>query len=220
IYKLNIIICLKSTNSENINKLMECLGMYPNIKLNIVPSLYLLGNETILKDYLKIKNDSQVIKASDFYHIYNLIERNRVMNDKLITISGNGLFNPSIIRVKIGTKLDDVVKEMIKLKKVELTYILDGLMSGKKVNSLDNIIITDDFTGLLIMEKKEEKKSGACLNCGACLDICPVNINPLLLNDNNYLNKVKDKCLNCGLCSYICPSYINFNTYLRGEESD
>ncbi len=167
IYQFDIIVCIKSSSSENINKLMECLGMYPNIKLNIVPNLYLLGNASILKDYLKLPLDTEVIKASFFYHIYNLIERNRLMSDKLITISGDGIFNPSIIRVKIGTRLRDVVKEVIDLKQVDLTYIIGGLMQGTVVNSIDDIIITNDFNSLLIMLKKSEKKSSKCLNCGA-----------------------------------------------------
>lgn len=218
IYKFDsITICVKANNSENISKLMENLGMYPNIKLNIVPNLYLLGKASILLDYLEYeKKASYVVKASLFYHVYNLILRNRLINDKLITISGNGIKNPMIVRVKIGTKLDDVVKSLVELKKDNLYFIINGLMNGK-ILELQDFIITNEVEGLLIMKEKKEMKTGKCLNCGACIDICPVSINPLLLQNKDYLNKVKHKCLNCGLCSYICPVYINFNEYLEGD---
>lgn len=214
----SITICVKENNSENINKLMENLGMYPNIKLNIVPNLYLLGKEKILLDYLEfnVKN-SYVVKASMFYHVYNLLLRNRLINNKLLTISGNGLENPMVVKVKIGTKLSDVVKGLTKIKNKDISYIVNGLMSGYTVDIKD-FIITNEVDGLLMMEKKTNKKASKCLKCGACIDICPVGINPLLLKNPDYLKKVKDKCLKCGLCSYICPSYIDFNEYIWGDK--
>ncbi|MDE5539522.1 MAG: SLBB domain-containing protein [Bacilli bacterium] len=211
-----ITICLKSTSSENISKLMECLGMYPNITLNIVPDLYLLGRESMLLQYLNLApSNSLVIKAHHFYHVHNLILRNRQISDKLITISGTAVKNPSVVRVKIGTKLKDCLEGVITTTGSELIYLAGGLMQGKIIN-LENFIITEDLTGLIIMPKKEEPVAGKCLNCGACIDICPVGINPLLLKEPNYYEQVKDKCISCGLCSYICPSFINFNEYLEG----
>jgi len=38
-------------------------------------------------------------------------------------------------------------------------------------------------------EYKAYKKEEKCLNCGACIDICPVGINPLLLKEKNYKEK-------------------------------
>lgn len=212
-----ITICLKSTNSENINKLMECLGMYPNIKLNIVPNLYLLGKNTILSEYLNLNYEASVIiKASSFYNIYNLINRNRQITDKLITISGDGVINPSIIRVKIGTPLKDILALVINLANEDLVYTAGGLMSGAIINP-DNFIITSNLNGIIIMKKKKPKLEEKCINCGACLSICPVGLNPLLLQNKKYQKKVKDKCLKCGLCTYICPSYINFSSFIKGE---
>lgn len=213
----SITICVKSNNGENISKLMENLGMYPNIKLNIVPNLYLLGKEDILLQYLEYpKSDSYVVKASLFYHVYNLILRNRLINDKLITISGNGLNNPMIVNVKLGAKLGDVVKDLVDFKKGNLFFVVNGLMSGRKIE-LEDFVITKEVEGLLIMKERQEKKQGKCINCAACIEICPVGINPILLKNREYLKKVKNKCLDCGLCSYICPVYINFNEYLKGE---
>lgn len=220
IYNLNATICVKSSNSENINKLLECLGMYPNINLKIVPNLYLLSYENILLKYLNLnKEDTIIVKASTFYDIYNLLKRNRPISDKLITITGNGILNQSVVRVKIGTKARDVIASLIKLKDEPLEFILNGLMAGKSDN-IDNLIVTKELNSIFIMKKASIKKEKKCINCGACIDICPVKINPLLLYNQDYYDKVKDKCLKCGLCSYICPSNINFNKYLNGGENE
>ena len=215
IYNLKkIIICLKSSNGDHINKLMEWLGMYPNINLEIIPNLYLIGNNSNLLQYLEIR-EATIIKASLFYDIYNLIKRNRFKTDKLLTISGNGLINPMIVKVKIGTKLNDLITNLVKLKTEDINYYANGLMQGHIID-LNDFIITPDLNGILIMEK-EDIKEDKCLKCGACAKVCPVKLKPYLFSNSKYLNEVKNTCLKCGLCTYICPSYINFNKYIGGS---
>ena len=220
LFNLNITLCAKSSNSESISKLLEHLGMYPNITLKIIPNLYLLENRKILLNYLNFDEDNSiVIKASTFYNIYNLVIRNRTVSDKLVTITGNGIENQSVIRIKIGTKISDVINSLIKLKNEPLEYILNGLMTGK-IKNPENLIVTEHLNSIFIMKKQEPCKEEKCINCGACISICPAKINPILLREPNYYDKVREKCLKCGLCSYICPSNINFNKYLNGGENE
>lgn len=222
IYKVNVSIAVKASNNFSINELMNYLGMYTNIKLEIIPNLYLLGNNKLLLKHLGLEEkDTEVIKASNFYHISNFIKKGRLKTDQLITISGNNIVNSSIIRVKIGTSLKEVFKSIKGLGNSSI-FIVNGLMSGKEID-INNLIITSDLTGILVIKKetieKTYKKEEKCLNCGACIDICPVGINPLLLKEKNY--KEKNKCLKCGLCSYICPVYINFNySDIEGDNND
>ncbi len=215
-----VIICLKETSSENINKLLECLGMYPNIELQILPNFYLLGEPLILINYLHLSLSSTlVLNTALLYDIYNLIKRNRQKTDKLITISGTALKEPSIVKVKVGTPLKSLLDNLVILKEPEVTYIAGGLLKGQIIEP-ENFIIDENLDSILIMPKVPEKREEACIHCGACLNICPVEINPLLLREPNYLKKVQNKCLKCGLCSYICPSYINFNKYLNGGSNE
>lgn len=219
IYQVEVSIAVKASNNFSINELMNYLGMYPNIKLEIIPNLYLLGKDSFLLKHLNLRKEKTlVIKASSFYHLSNFLKKGRLISDKLITIGGNNIENPCVARVKIGTSLEEILKA-IKTKSNKSIYIANGLMSGKEIIPQD-FIITEDITSILIMnkEKIKEFKEEKCINCGACIDICPIGINPLLLTNNNY--KQKEKCINCGLCSYICPVYINFNSNQKGDTND
>ncbi len=215
----NITICVKSSSGENIHKLMECLGMYPNIKLKIVPNLYLLGKDIFLKKYLNLENDSLIIKASLLYDIYNLIKRNRQKTDKLIIITGDALTTPTIFKVRIGLKLEELLNNYLTITTKDVDFYVNGLMMGKKINIKD-FVITEEVESIICMQKRPEEAPKPCINCGICTEICPVNLSPILLKNPTYAKKVQNKCLKCGLCSYICPTHINFNDYLKGGENE
>lgn len=217
IYNLNIYIALKASNNFSLNELVNYLGMYPSIKLEIVPDLYLLGNNEFLLKHLNLNNnESVVIKASAFYHLSNFLKTGRLKSEQLITVSGDNIKKSMVIKTKIGTPLNFILKEF-KIES-EALYYVNGLMGGLSINP-DNFIITDDITSIHIMKKRVLPKSQKCLRCGSCIEICPVGINPLQLKNPKYYELVKDKCLKCGLCSYICPVYINFNEYIKGEKN-
>ena len=220
VYELDQVrIVIKSSSSNNINQLMNYLGMFTNISLNIVPDLYLLEREQFLIRYLSLKEEkTTVIKASDLYHINNILKKNKTISDVLITISGNNIKNPSIVKVRIGEYLKTALNELIK-EEANSVYIGNGLMKGKIIDP-ENLVITKEIKSILIMKKEKTVKEEKCINCGACIDICPVSINPILLEKKEYRERVKEKCISCGLCSYICPAHINFNKKWHGDENE
>jgi Na+-transporting NADH:ubiquinone oxidoreductase subunit A len=55
----------------------------------------------------------------------------------------------------------------------------------------------------------------ACINCGYCADVCPVDILPQFTLKSILAGEVEDSlahglldCVACGLCTYVCPSKI------------
>jgi Na+-transporting NADH:ubiquinone oxidoreductase subunit A len=62
----------------------------------------------------------------------------------------------------------------------------------------------------------------ACIACGHCMRVCPVDIFPQLtykaiLSDEveEYLAHGLLDCVECGLCSYVCPSKIELTATLK-----
>jgi Na+-transporting NADH:ubiquinone oxidoreductase subunit A len=62
----------------------------------------------------------------------------------------------------------------------------------------------------------------ACIACGHCNEVCPVDILPQLTYKAVLADEIEEflslgllDCVECGLCSYVCPSKIDLVTTLR-----
>jgi Na+-transporting NADH:ubiquinone oxidoreductase subunit A len=61
----------------------------------------------------------------------------------------------------------------------------------------------------------------ACISCGECPKVCPVDIYPQLLMKSIYAKDSEESlklglldCVDCGLCTYVCPSKIGIDTMI------
>ena len=68
---------------------------------------------------------------------------------------------------------------------------------------------------VIAMDKKEARlpKTTACINCGACVNHCPLKLDPRAIAKAYKLNLGEelealcaDLCMECGCCAYVCPA--------------
>lgn len=59
----------------------------------------------------------------------------------------------------------------------------------------------------------------SCINCGACADVCAVDILPQFMYKSLLAGEIEEAlshglldCVECGLCTYVCPSKIELST--------
>ena len=83
----------------------------------------------------------------------------------------------------------------------------------------DDVVVSSDLNSVVVKQNKFIR-SQECINCGRCVELCPVKIYPSLIFKNiDNIKKLKKlnvtNCINCGLCSYICPSKIELSEYLK-----
>ncbi|MBE6156022.1 MAG: 4Fe-4S dicluster domain-containing protein [Firmicutes bacterium] len=209
----NTLIAIKNNDTRNVEMYLSKIGTYPNITLTLVDDKYLLGKEYFLLEHLHLKElDSLVIDASTFLDMYNAIKYNKCALETFITISGPSVSRSGVVKVKVGTLIKDVVDNVSKLKGKENIYILNGVMMGHECD-INESVVTRNTLGVVVIPKKVVKEEN-CINCGLCLKVCPVKVNPRKVMSSH---KISNNCLDCGLCSYICPSHINLRRFLRGE---
>lgn len=204
-------IVIKNTDRENIESYTNFLGTYQNIELHLVEDLYLIGKEENIVEKLHIKENYIYLKASEIYKIYYNLKKKRPMLEKYITITGDGITDPQVFNVKIGTKVMDILRIEYALNPSEYAIYVNGIMKGERLD-IDALIVTKELEGIVIMKKKEVEEK-ECIKCGKCIEVCPIHSNPIYA----YQTHKKIDCIECGLCSYICPSYIHLRKYIRGE---
>ena len=223
------IIVIKKTDISSYKLLFKYIGTYPNIEIYQTRDIYPNGWERILImntlgiTYDKYPSEKGIIvnNVSTIYAIYEMLKYNKPLTERIITISGPGIKNKTNIKVKIGTPASDIIKEIGYKNIKNPLFIIGGLLNGNSLPT-DDVVITKDVNSLFIIENNFEK-SRPCIKCGKCMEVCPVNISPVLIMENN--NNIKNlerlkpnKCIECGLCSYICPSKIEVREFVRSSK--
>lgn len=212
-------IGVKKSNTELIKLINQYIGTYLKIKLKKVPNRYPMGWERALVkstvgatyDKLPIEKGIVVSNVSTIYAINEALKTGLPILERVITLSGEYAKKPTNILVKIGTPIHELL-ETFEIKDKKLALIAGGPMMGESLAN-DQSMITKELNAILALPplKREETP---CLRCGKCIEVCPVNICPVLIRDSSH-NKRKlsslnpENCISCGLCSYICPARID-----------
>lgn len=147
--------------------------------------------------------------------IYDAVVLRKPYYEKVITVSGHGIKRRANLLVPIGTKLKDIVDYLGGTTEDLAKIIIGGPMMGIAVSSLD-APITKTTAGILFLTKDEiaDQAFGPCINCGYCLDACPMGLDPRSVSlyveagrgaEAKKLN-FEDDCFECGSCAFVCPA--------------
>ena len=220
-------IVVKSSNIESQKVINKYINTYPNIKLALMPDMYPAGWErNVVEVVLHKKYDKYPVEVgaivsnvSTIYAIYEMLKYNTPLTERIITITGTGIRKPSNIKVKIGTKLSEIIENIEGYKDIKKPiFIAGGPMMGSSLPS-DNLIVTKDLNCVLVIDDIE-LTNYPCIKCGKCTNVCPVHLLPVMImnnigNEKKLKELMPQKCIECGLCSYICPSKIEVREYVR-----
>jgi Na+-transporting NADH:ubiquinone oxidoreductase subunit A len=62
----------------------------------------------------------------------------------------------------------------------------------------------------------------ACIQCGYCYDVCPIQLMPSLLMKSSIINDIEKMesmqihhCIECELCTFVCPSKISIGQHIK-----
>ena len=211
---LNIKKCFFAVNNNDSDTILEIvnnIGSYPKIDLKLFNNDNLIGiKEVLIKKLTNYKNKNYKIlylNIIDIINIYNVLKKHIPITTTYITLTGDLIDYTKVLHVNIGTNIIDILREF-KIDKVN-NVIINGLLNGVLLKN-PNYIIDKNIRSIFINSYKKYNES-ECINCGECINVCPVNINPKYMhfNKDKKSNEYRKKCIKCGMCSYICPSKIN-----------
>lgn len=228
------LICVKAYKeklTKHLNKRIDELG-YAGIKLCETPNYYPQGYERdVIKTAKGVEVKSgkmpadygfMVFNSTSILAIHDALKYNLPVIQREISLIGNGFNKQTDLTVKVGTALPVIIEKAggLKAEAKEQLLVSGGPMMGTSLKSED-IVVTKAFSTLLTTMQVNVAEE-PCINCGSCVNSCPVKLQPVLIN--NALNaRNKDalaklnvrNCVECGLCSYVCTSKIDLTKKMR-----
>jgi electron transport complex protein RnfC len=182
----------------------------------------ILGRE-VPKNGLPLDVGVIVHNVGTIFAIYEAIQYNKPLIERVVTVTGKKLENPSNFWVKIGTPIADLVAEVGGLPEGTRKLVNGGPMMGKAIKNTD-VPVTKGTSGILVISEEEASRGEAknCIRCGECVFVCPMGLEPhLLMNltEKGFYEKASNEdimtCIECGSCSYVCPSHRPLLDYIR-----
>ncbi len=146
--------------------------------------------------------------------VANAIQTGMPLVERIVTITGSAINTPKNLLVKIGTPFKDIINQCGGYKGTPGKIIMGGPMMGL-AQFTDEVPVIKGTSGVLVLNEKEARipEPNPCIRCGKCVDICPVNLQPLFISQLSLKGKFDETqkyhvldCIECGSCSFICPS--------------
>lgn len=227
------VIGIENNKPDAIQKLTEKSKGFNGISVTALKVKYPQGGEKQLikavtgrevpSGGLPIAVGAVVSNVGTAFAVYEAIQKNKPLFERVVTITGKGVSKPSNFLVRIGTSTSALVEAAGGLPEESGKIISGGPMMGRAIASLD-VPVTKGTSGILLLKKEESKREPviACIRCSRCVSVCPMGLEPYLLMtlsekqifDRAEEDKIMD-CIECGSCSYTCPSSRPLLDYIR-----
>ena len=146
--------------------------------------------------------------------VHQAVRCRRPLLDRVLTVTGPGIETPRNVRVPIGTLLSDVVAYCGGMKEGTTRIVAGGPMMGRALPRLD-LPVVKGMNGLLLLTGRGpfEDGFGPCIQCGRCLEACPLGLEPDQVSVWVEAGRPLDTerfgaldCYECGCCTYVCPA--------------
>jgi len=173
-----------------------------------------LINREVPSGKLPIEVGCVVQNVGTAFAVYEAVQKNKPLIERVVTVTGKAVTNPSNFMVRIGTPVSALLEEAGGMPGNTGKIINGGPMMGKAVNSTE-IPVVKGMSGLVLMPGNEARRMTVsnCIRCAKCVSACPMGLAPYLIAQTSEIGKeemaedlrVLD-CIECGSCSFTCPS--------------
>lgn len=218
------VIGVENNKSDAIAHLSKLAAGYKGIEVMPLKVRYPQGGEKQLIDAvirrqvksgaLPISTGAIVQNVGTAYAIYEAVQKNKPLFERVVTVTGKAVAKPSNLLVRIGTPIANLIEAAGGLPENTGKIIGGGPMMGKALVSAD-VPVTKGSSGVLLLTREESvrKPMSNCIRCAKCVNACPMGLVPsLLMNATEFKNwELAEKnhitdCIECGSCSYTCPA--------------
>jgi electron transport complex protein RnfC len=180
-------------------------------------------NREVPSGGLPIDVGAVVHNVGTSFAVYEAVQKNKPLLERVVTITGKDVKNPSNLLVRIGTPVNNLIEVAGGIPENTGKVISGGPMMGKALNSVD-IPVAKGTSGILLIPNEAAKRGEmkVCVRCTKCVTVCPMGLEPYLLmtlTQKELFDRVEDDkamdCIECGSCSFTCPSDRPLLDYIR-----
>lgn len=227
------VIGIENNKPDAIKHMKELAANYPAIEICPLKVKYPQGGEKQLIDAvirrqvpsggLPIATGAVVQNVGTAFAVYEAVQKNKPLVERIVTVTGKSLAKPSNLRVRIGTPISQLIDMCGGLPLDTEKVISGGPMMGKAVVSTD-MATTKGCSGVLLIRDLESRREEMqpCIRCAKCVSACPMGLAPnVLAKVATYQNwecaeeeHVMD-CIECGSCSFTCPAHRPLLDFIR-----
>lgn len=227
------VIGIECNKPDAIDKMTKLITEYKGIEIMPLKIQYPQGGEKQLIDAVmrhQVKSGSLPISVGAIvqnvgtvYAVYEAVQKNKPLIERVITVTGKKVIKPSNFRARIGTPVGALIDAAGGMPENTGKVIGGGPMMGRAMINITAPVMKGS-SGILIMTKEESVRRPVsnCIRCAKCMGACPMGLEPnLLMNLSEYKvwddaekNHIAD-CIECGSCSYTCPANRPLLDYIR-----
>lgn len=215
---------IEDNKPDAIEAMKKASKSYRNIEIKVLRTKYPQGAE---KQLIEVLTKRQVPSAGlpmDVGVVVNNVATAAAISwairdgmpliERVVTVTGSGINDPKNLLIPIGTPFSYIVDRCGGAKGDIVKVINGGPMMGLAQYTLD-VPVIKGTSGILLFTSEDVKihKEGPCIRCAKCVEVCPINLMPLMLNAYSKNHAYEDcgrlhvlDCIECGSCSYICPA--------------
>lgn len=221
----DVVIAIERNKHDAITT-MRSVGHDLGIKVAVLPARYPQGAEkTLVKGIIGkevpsggLPMDVGVIVSNvgTAAAIFDAFDTGMPLVERVLTAAGDGLAGHANLRVKLGTRISDVIEFCGGLVGEKGKLVLGGPMMGLAQHTT-SVPVIKGTSGIIALRGEtvwqQEPSHFVCIRCGRCVRRCPMNLMPYLLgsySDAGIWEELEslniEDCVECGCCAYKCPT--------------
>ena len=228
------VIGVEANKPDAVKHLNSIIGAATDIKVQMLKTQYPQGGEKQLiaavtgrqvppPPALPIDVGAVVCNASTAVAVYEAVQKNKPLIERVITITGSAVPQPKNLLTRFGTPIEAMIAKCGGLAEGDVKVINGGPMMGRAMSNIAMAALKG-CSGVTIMVGSAAKRGieSACIKCAKCVEACPMGLEPYLLSkqarkkawDAMEANDITS-CIECGCCQFTCPANIPLLDYVR-----
>lgn len=233
-----ILIGIEDNKPQAISMMRAALADSHDIALRVIPTKYPSGGARQLTWILTGKQVPHGARSLDIgilmqnvgtaYAVKRAVMDGEPLTERVVTLTGEAVTRPGNVWARLGTPVRHLLDNAGFRPSAGQQVIMGGPLMGFTLPRLEAPVVKT--TNCLLAPSASElgppRQEKSCIRCGACSDVCPVNLLPQQLywfskarQHDKAIDYNLEDCIECGACDWVCPGNIPLVHYFRQQKA-